>query len=230
MGFDSEREMKEVALKTLSSGFTEGRTYILDEFAYANGRSDIVLANASDEYLSQRIDVLGISSNISDDSYLQTFLHLHSRSKPVSREHFFSIGAIDERKKRKALNWLTENGFVVEVGDKIRTAPHLRRHITGSYSIELKLDKWKKALEQAIRGKSFAEYQMVALPSENILRAIEHEDEFHKHEVGLMELDPSGEYHIHVEPQRQNPYSPMNKWRLNEQSISNINSISNLAD
>lgn len=230
MEFKSEAEMKRVALDALSEGFSDGRSYIMDEFSYANGRSDIVLANASDKYLNQRYEVLGISSSISDDSYLQAFLQLQSRSNPISREHYFSIGAIDRPKKQKALDWLIDRGFVVEDEGKIRTAPYLRRHITSSYSIELKLGKWKTALDQAIRGKSFAEYQVVALPSENVLRALEHEEKFHEHEVGLMELQPDGAYYMHIEPSKQNPYSPMNMWRLNEQTISQGSSIPYLAD
>lgn len=225
MGFSSEKEMKKVAIEALSSGFLEKEAYILDEFAYANGRSDLVLANTSNEYLARRMEVLGISSSISDDYHLQTFLQLHSRSKPITREHFFSLGAIEQRKKRQALKWLIDKGFVVEEGDKLKTAPRLRRHITTSYSIELKLGKWRKALDQAIRGKSFAEYQIVAIPSENILRAINHEEEFVDNNVGLMELSRNGEYFVHIEPEKQNPYSPMNKWRLNEQSIRHIDSI-----
>ncbi len=219
MSFDSEAEMKEVALETLEDGFTDGETVILDEFSYANGRADIVLAKASEEYLKRRIDVLGISSSIEENTYLQVFLQLHGRGA-VTKDHFFTIGATSENKKQEALDWLIESGFVKELDDgKIRTAPYLRRHVTTSYSIELKLGKWKQALKQAIRGKSFADYQFVALDEDNIIRAIENIDEFKKHDVGLMEINSDGEYFVHYKPEKESPYSPMNKWRLNETTI-----------
>lgn len=219
MGFESEREMKKVALEALSDGFDDGPTVILDEFPYANGRADIVLAKASEEYLKQRVDILGISSSIQENTHLQVFLQLHGRG-PITKEHFYTVGATERRKKEEALNWLIESGFVEELKNgKVRTAPYLRRHITTSYSIELKLGKWRQALEQAIRGKAFADYQFVALDEENILRAINNIDTFKENGVGLMEIKPDGEYFVHCEPEKESPYSPMNKWRLNETTI-----------
>lgn len=211
--------MKQVALKALNSGFADGPTVVVDEFAYANGRADVVIARASEAYLDRRIEILGISSNISRDVNLQVFLQLHHKG-PMSREYFHSVGALDRTTKNQAINWLIKHGFVHEVGDgKIQTAPHLRRHVTTSYSIELKLKNWKKALEQAIRGKSFADYQFVALPSENVLRAVDHIEDFEEHSVGLIEISRDGEYFVHHWPERQSPYSLMNKWRLNEETI-----------
>lgn len=219
MGFNSEEEMKEVALESLDEEFVGESAVILDEFSYANGRADIVLAKASENYLERRTTDLGISSAIDRDSHLQTFLQLHGRG-PVTKEHFYSIGALDERTKKKALKWLLERGFVKELKHgKIRTAPNLRRHITTSYSVELKLKNWKTALEQATRGKAFSDYQFVALPEENILRAQENIEVFREKEIGLIEISSNGDQHVHYHPEKQNPYSPMNKWRLNETTI-----------
>lgn len=219
MGFNSEAEMKEVAREALSDGFTSGPTIMMDEFAYANGKADLVLARASESYLNHRTNVLDISTPMKKDSYLQVFLQLHNHG-PVTREHFYSVGATSKRTKDEALDWLFNYGFATETDDgKIQTAPYLRRHVTTSYSIELKLENWKKALEQAVRGKSFADYQYVVLDESNILRAINHMGEFEDYGVGLMEIDETGEYHIHYKPDKESPYSPMNKWRLNEKTI-----------
>jgi len=218
MSFQSEKELKKSAIEALSEGFGSGETFLIDEFEYANGRTDLVIGNSSEAYLERRKEILGISDSISDDLYLQVFLQLHSKGQ-ITREHFYDVGAIDKKEKEDALGWLIEHGFVTEKGNKLSTAKSLRRHVTTSYAIELKLGKWKKALEQAIRGKSYADYQFVALAEENILRAIENIELFEENDVGLMEISKDREFHVHYQPGKQNPYSPMNKWRLNETTI-----------
>jgi len=220
MGFDSEEKMKSVASDVLDSSLTGGPTKVIDEFSYGAGRTDIVLVRESETYRNHRLNALEIATPIERDSHLRAFLLLHSRDE-VSKDYFYRLGAMSERRKKKALEWLISNGFVEEFSDeKIRTAPHLRRHITRSYSIELKLKNWKKAVKQAFRSKSFSDYQYVALDDENIIRAINNIDVFKEYEVGLVSIDQEEEqYFVHYDPDRQSPYSPLNKWRLNETTI-----------
>jgi hypothetical protein len=218
MGFESEVKMKTVAMDVLDSSFTGGPTRVIDEFAYGAGRTDLVLAKESVSYRDHRLDALGIDTAIEQDSHLRAFLLLHSREE-ISKDYFYRLGAMDERKKKSALKWLISNGFVEELSDgKIRTAPHLRRHITSSYSIELKLENWKKAVKQAFRSKSFSDYQYVALDDEYVIRAIDNIDVFEEYGIGLISIDQD-QYFVHYEPDRQTPYSPLNKWRLNETTI-----------
>lgn len=219
MGFDSEQEMRKVAIDSISQDFAQEESILLEEFTYGNGRADIVLANPSTAYLDHRINELRISSVLERKSHLQAFLQLHGRG-PITRDFYYSVGAMGKRKKKNALEKLIKKGFVDELDNgKIQTAHDLRRHVTTSYSIELKLSKWKKALEQAVRGKSFSEYQYVALDEDNVLRAIDNLELFEEYGVGLMEISEDGDVYIHKEPSRQKPYSPMNKWRLNERTI-----------
>lgn len=220
MGFESEAEMKTVARNVLDSRFTGGPTKVIEEFSYGAGRTDLVLAKESESYRGHRLNVLGIDTAIERDSHLRAFLLLHSRDE-ISKDYFFRLGAMDERKKRTALKWLITNGFVEELADdRIRTAPHLRRHVTRSYSIELKLKNWQKAVKQAFRSKSFSDYQYVALGDEYILRAIDNIDVFKEYGIGLVSIDRDDEqYVVHYEPDRETPYSPLNKWRLNETTM-----------
>lgn len=219
MGFSSEAEMKGVAKRALQNGVVDEPKVLMDEFTYANGRADLVLAKASEAYLERRTENLDITSSITDDTYLKVFLHIHGRGA-ITKEHFFSIGALNRSAKKAALNWLIEENFVEELEDgKIRSAPNLRRHITTSYSIELKLSKWKKGLQQAIRGKSFSDYQFVAIAEDNVLRAIENIEMFEDNDIGLMEISQDGDYFIHYHPENRNGYSLTNKWRLNERTI-----------
>ncbi|WP_049986561.1 hypothetical protein [Halobellus rufus] len=219
MGFDSEQEMREVAIDSINQDFAQDESILLEEFTYGNGRADIVLANPSTAYLDHRINELKISSALDSKSQLQVFLQLHSRG-PITRDYFYTVGAMGKRKKQNALEELLKKGFVEELDNgKIQTAHDLRRHVTTSYSIELKLSKWKKALEQAVRGKSFSEYQYVALDGDNVLRAMDNLELFEEYGVGLMEISEEGDICVYKEPSRQKPYSPMNKWRLNERTI-----------
>jgi len=219
MGFKSESEMKQVALDVLGSDLTGGPTTVVDEFSYGAGRADLVLAKESRAYRGHRLEDLGIDSAIDNDAYLRAFLLLHSRDE-ISKDYFYRLGALDKSTKKDALDWLIANGFVEECSDgKIRTAPHLRRHITRSYSIELKLSKWQKALKQAFRAKSFSDYQYVALADESIIRAIDNLDAFEKYSIGLIALRDDHDYVVHHNPERDQPYSPINKWRLNERTM-----------
>jgi hypothetical protein len=219
MGFDTESDMREVAQDTLREAFKEPDAKMFEEFAYGSGRADYVLARLSDAYLSRRLDHLGIKTAIDSDRILQAFLLLHNR-ETISKEYYYEMGALDRQSKTKALNWLTNHGFAKEIDDSyIRTTPHLRRHVTTAYSIELKLSKWKKALRQAFRGKGFSEYQCVVMDAEYVDRALENRHRFEEHGIGLMSLTEDGEYEMHLHPERNNPYSLINKWRLNERTI-----------
>lgn len=219
MAFDTESDMRDVAQDTLREAFNEPDAKIFEEFAYGSGRADYVLTRVSDSYLSRRIDELGIKTPINSDRILQAFLLLHNR-ETISKDYYYEMGALDRQSKRKALNWLINHGFAKEIDDThIRTAPHLRRHVTTAYSIELKLSKWKKALRQAFRGKGFSDYQCVVIDAEYVGRALENRRRFEEHGIGLMSLAEDGEYEIHLPPERNNPYSLINKWRLNERTI-----------
>lgn len=219
MGFDTESDMRDVAQSALRQAFNEPDAKIFEEFSYGSGRADYVLARISDTYLSRRLDALGIETAIDSDRILQAFLLLHNR-ETISKEYYYDMGALDQRSKTKALNWLIDHGFVKEIdGTHIRTTPHLRRHVTTAYSIELKLSKWKKALRQAFRGKGFSEYQCVVMDAQYVDRALDNRHRFEEHGIGLMSLTEDGEYEMHVPPERHNPYSLINRWRLNERTI-----------
>lgn len=219
MGFDTEADMREVAQETLRNAFNEPEARLFDEFSYGSGRADYVLARVSEAYLSRRLNDLNINTAIDNERILQAFLLLHNR-ETISKDYFYEMGALDRASKKEALDWLTEHGFAKEIGDShIRSAPNLRRHVTTAYSIELKLSKWQKALKQAFRGKGFSEYQCVVMDAEYVDRALDNQHRFQEHGIGLMSLTENGDYELHLPPERNNPYSLINKWRLNERII-----------
>lgn len=219
MGFDTESDMREIAQETLRNAFNEPEANLFEEFSYGSGRADYVLARVSEAYLSRRLDDLDIKTAINNDRILQAFLLLHNR-ETISKDYYYEMGALDRSSKKEALNWLIEHGFAKEIGQSyIRSTPNLRRHVTTAYSIELKLSKWKEALRQAFRGKGFSEYQCVVMDAEYVDRALNNKHRFEEHGIGLMSLTEDGHYEIHLKPERNNPYSLINKWRLNERII-----------
>lgn len=219
MGFESEQDLRETVLPILPSILDEENANFIEEFEYGAGRADIVAYRMSDCYLKRRVDELDLTSSIIDEKKLKEFLLIRGRGE-ISKEHYFSIGGRGKYQKSKALDWLIDEGFVYDYGDRIRTAPNLRRHITTAYSIELKLKNWKRALEQAHRGRSFSEYQYVVMDSDYISRALENSEKFENLGVGLVSVSDSGEYSIEIQSTRENPFSTVSKWRLNERTLS----------
>lgn len=218
MRFESESEMKSVAKDSLGNVFDQNALEVVPEFDYGPGRTDLVLVNVSDAYWGRRIDRLKLTEPIRKKTHLQTFLQLHGRGE-ITEEYFDEIGALSQRHKRNALNWLVSSGFVDRNGNKIKTANNLRKHITTAIGVELKLRKWKDALKQAHRGRSFADYRYVALDEDHIEAALENLNMFRESNVGLISINEDGGCTKHFEPNRINPYSNLNRWKLNEVSL-----------
>lgn len=218
MGFETESEMKEVASGCLSKILPYNGIRIFDEFDYGLGRTDLVFVNISDEYWSRRVDRLDLPTPITDRNHLITFLQLHGRGE-ITEDYFHELGALDRKQKGNSLDWLRSNGFVQGADGKIRTTPDLRRHITTTVAVELKLRKWKKALMQASRGRSFADYKYVVVDSDHVAPALENIGKFETNNVGLIGIDETGSCTIHYEPARGNPHSDLYRWKLNEKSI-----------
>ena len=214
--------MKEVAIESLPNCFGIHGENIIPEFNYGKGRTDLVFVNISKDYWHHRTERLDLSKPIPNNKYLISFLQLHG-SDPITKKYFFEKGAQPKYKKRNALEWLKKNNFVVKTDSgKIRTAQNLRRHVTTSIAVELKLDKWKDALRQASMGRSFAEYRYVAIDACHVEPAYENIGKFKSNNVGLISINESGKAKIHWRPDRGNPYSDFYQWKVNETSISEI--------
>lgn len=219
MTFQSENQMKNLAVKELPAQLRNNAVQVIPEFDYGNGRTDLVLVDISEKYWETRTQRLNLDEPIQDKNHLISFLHLHGRS-PVTEEYFYEIGAMKRRYKRQALNWLKEHGFVEPTSkNKITTATNFRRHITTTIAVELKLRKWKDALRQAKRGGSFADYKYVAIDSDHLDPALQRRNQFEQLNVGLLSIDEDGTVRKHIEPERVNPHNELYKWKLNEASV-----------
>ena len=217
--FGSEDQLRQTAVPVLKRDLTDNDAQIVEEFSYSGGRTDLVFSYVSDAYRSRRVEELGVGIPIEDKEKLKVFLHLHKKDKPVLKENFLRKSGWNSENVSEELDWLVNHNFVTENGDKIRTKPYLRRHITTSIAIELKLEKWKRALQQALKSRAYSEYQYVVIDAGNIERATRELELFEKHEIGLISISSAGELEIFYDPERQTPYSELNVWKLNETTL-----------
>lgn len=219
MGFNSESALKETAAPVLKRKLARDEAEVVEEFSYSAGRTDLVFTYKSDAYLRRRVEKLGVGIPITDKSYLKAFLRLHKRGE-ITKEYFYQLGANSRRESQKALKWLLNNGFAEETANgKVRTVPYLRRHITTAIAVELKLKKWRDAFKQALRGRSFSEYQYVVLDADHVSPALDNLEMFEKQGIGLASVGIDGGFVEHHTPDKQQPFSELNTWRLNEKTL-----------
>lgn len=221
--FESEKSMKEPAVELIPDTLGKEEYEVLTEFDYGPGRADLVFVNVSEPYWERRVNQLELDTPIQSKNALVSFLQLHSRTGPVTEDYFYELGALRRRYKRESLDWLKENGFVEETDrGKIRTTRDLRRHVTTTVAVELKRRKWQKAIKQAARGRSFADYKYVALSHNNIQPALDNIGNFRNQNIGLLSIDRDGDCHIHFEPERGEPHSELCRWKINEVTLTEL--------
>lgn len=221
MVFESESELRRVALPGLYEELAQERSEIIEEFSYSAGRTDLVFTYVSQEYLRRRLKELDIGIPIEDKSRLKAFLRIHNRQREITKDYYYEISSGRDSETKNHLNWLIDNNFVQEFGDgKIRSTKYLRKHITNSIAVELKLDKWQRALEQAIKARSFADYQYVAMDEDYVSRV--DVELFRDYGVGLIGVSRDGTISIYPRAQKNVPFSKLNAWRLNEATFPSV--------
>ena len=84
---------------------------------------------------------------------------------------------------------------------------HANGHRTiRTYAFEMKLANWKRALVQAYKYAAFAHYPFVVMDHKHVHRALRNIGMFHRSNVGLMSIDPSGAVYVHSRPRFRKPY------------------------
>jgi hypothetical protein len=86
----------------------------------------------------------------------------------------------------------------VPIGSKVVDIYGVSRTGKGTVAVELKVDKWRRALRQAATYQIFADLSYVALHRSRICSALEHEQLFRKLGVGLMSV--KRDVIVHIEP------------------------------
>lgn len=85
-------------------------------------------------------------------------------------------------------------------------------------AFEAKLKNWRKALEQAHRCESFADFRYVLLPIDAATSAVEFTNVFLDWGIGLCTIDSSSGLIILVESRETSPLMPVLKFRAQEAS------------
>lgn len=75
-------------------------------------------------------------------------------------------------------------------------------------AVEAKLKRWRDALYQATRNRSFAQNSYVLLPRHVAVYAQKHLDEFRQRNVGLCYIDCNDSVTVLFEPQHEVPLEP----------------------
>lgn len=78
------------------------------------------------------------------------------------------------------------------------------------FVFELKLFNWKKALNQAYRGTSFAHYSYVILPESQVKNALRYKNEFEIRNVGLCSFNRA-KLKIEIKAKKT---SPLHQWLM----------------
>jgi hypothetical protein len=194
-----------------------------EEFEYGAGRADVVYSNTDKEALKKRIK-LGMDEPIKEGLELKVFLTIEGKNL-VKEKEFYETISLRKRKVRKAIEHLESKGFLERARDGIiKSNPDLHNHIETAVAVELKLSKWKKALEQAERSKSYSEYQFVALDESRIRPAKNNIEKFRSKNVGLLGIDIDEGWRVHYTPESSTPYSPLPRWSLNERTLKRLHS------
>jgi hypothetical protein len=80
-------------------------------------------------------------------------------------------------------------------------------YLMETYAFEMKLSNWKRALAQAFRYKSFANFSFVMIDYDKSSAALSNLDKFKKANIGLLSIDASGSIITHYHPNFDLPYS-----------------------
>jgi hypothetical protein len=103
---------------------------------------------------------------------------------------------------------------------------HSRTEVFRSFAFELKLANWKRALIQAYKYQSFADYSFVVLDKQNLHLALTNIESFINANVGLISVDTLGFTNIHFYPKNSTPYAEAVKIKFHKMILEKFNSYS----
>lgn len=223
MTFVSEENMRDVVVNEIFNElkhlFRNPALFRFEEVPYAAGVTDLVIANISDKYLKNRVDNLGLSKGIINNSFLQLYVLLRREKKLKVNKLKKNSGYTSTL---KAIKWLDSYGYIDHSGETIKISKSFKKHITDTYAFELKISDWKQALKQAFGAKSYSNIQFVILDDDFIKSPLKNKNLFKKYNIGLISVRPESKFKIHYYPDKNKPYSEFGEWKFNEYSLHNL--------
>lgn len=226
MAFKSEEELQTIVSNSIFYNLCNilkksDSIHKLEEVPYASGRTDLVIAHVSENYLENRLKHLELDAAILKDSYLRLYITIKNKGK-------FDLNILSRlnRSKRmivlESIRWLTYNEYIENDGEILKIKDSFKKHITTTYAFELKLKDWKNALKQSFGAKTYSNFQYVILDDDFIKPALKNIDMFYDLNIGLISVTKNSNFEIFHRPKKSKPCSKIGEWRFNEYSLRNI--------
>ena len=171
----------------------------------SEGRADLVWATMFDEWAPDRSeDAIALLAQ-------PTCSRILSLLKPQavrSEDYLLTRSGVSKRTFRYWLDSLSETELVQEVSeDRWILGPDFCFPEMEICSFEFKLDKWKRALYQAKRYRTFSHRVFVVMPPESVSSALEARETFERFNIGLMTHDADGESKVLIPSRKREPIS-----------------------
>jgi hypothetical protein len=186
-------------------------TNIMEEVDLGFGIADLVISKMKPRF-SEFKETL---------TYFDTIIYkIIENKKRVSFEKLKEITKADVSSINKALDKLIKESYINKKDSLITLRKSYQGVISDTIAIEAKLKNWKRALNQAFRYQWFAKKSFVVLDSINIGPAIKNIEEFKRYNVGLAEINNSGNLILHFKPVKANPID-YKMWILLNETLKN---------
>ncbi|WP_029505253.1 hypothetical protein [Lachnoclostridium phytofermentans] len=214
MAFALEKEMtpkmkdnvKEFLFKAISY---QDDFIIAEELPVYYRMIDLVVAIIQDDEISSLLD----SEYEKEFKYLDNntldILALFSIFDEVTvnkvQKHIF----MDRDKIVNCFEVLEKKNLILKISRMKYTATNWRELVPKEIiALELKLQKWQEALEQAIFNKSFSDYSFVVLDKERVTKNNNMKEEYKRNNIGLILLDETGGFEIINIPKKNRGIQP----------------------
>lgn len=134
---------------------------------------------------------------------------------------------VSTRRARTALTHFTQLGLcrVTTTGSGWVKTRQLQQPIVELVAVEAKLRDWKRALFQAVRHLSFADYTWVLLDKAGADVASQHAEMFELRGVGLAALSPHGDVKVLTPAPRSNRIRAHDRWYVSSEVVQRITSL-----
>jgi len=111
---------------------------------------------------------------------------------------------MSEKTTLQHLNRLIEFQILSKIRDTYSLQPTWKQILTDITTIEVKIQDWKKAIQQALRNRIFANRSYVAFP-EKLAQRVLTEPIFTKSNIGLISVDGDGIVNVLLHARRRKP-------------------------
>jgi hypothetical protein len=202
---DLSKSFQENACPTLWTRHGKGTWVRAQESTCSEGRADIVWARFEQGW---RPSTFRRHAQLLQNSTASRLLAALRQGPAQSEEDLLPRIGVTQPVLRKWLRALTEANFVTTTRDgRFRTIPHQVFPSVEICSFELKLKNWQRALYQATRYRSFSHRVFVVMPTRSAQVAYQHQELFHRANIGLVAHEVSGDSRVLVRPKKRAPHS-----------------------